>query len=212
MADLDARIEQFQNMASADPNNDMAHFSLGNALMQAGRHLEAAASLRQATAINPELSKAYQLAGECLIAAGDEPQAISVLMTGYEMAARRGDMLPKNAMEEILRRLGQEPPELSEDAQQEAEEAEIEGGFVCSRTGRKGTKLEEPPMRGPLGEWIVEHISSETWTAWIHQGTKVINELRLDFSRERDQQTYEEHMCDYLGIEPELYKELTGGA
>jgi Fe-S cluster biosynthesis and repair protein YggX len=56
-------------------------------------------------------------------------------------------------------------------------------------------------MRGPVGEWIHANISAETWREWIGQGTKVINEMRLDFSREKDQEVYEQHMFEYLGID-----------
>ena len=69
-----------------------------------------------------------------------------------------------------------------------AERLRASGTFVCLRTGRPGTKLDKPPFRGRLGQWIFENISAETWKDWIGQGTKVINELRLDFSRERDQE------------------------
>ncbi|MCA9296482.1 MAG: Fe(2+)-trafficking protein, partial [Phycisphaerales bacterium] len=68
------------------------------------------------------------------------------------------------------------------------------------------------PMRGPVGQWILDNISVETWSDWIGQGTKVINELRLDFSRDEDQVTYERHMCEYLGIDAALYEQLTGHA
>ena len=60
------------------------------------------------------------------------------------------------------------------------------------------------PFRGPVGAWILENISAETWKAWIGQGTKVINELRLDFSRDRDQDVYEQHMHEYLGLDADL--------
>ena len=63
-------------------------------------------------------------------------------------------------------------------------------------------------MRGALGQWIYENISVETWREWIGQGTKVINELRLDFSREEDQRVFDQHMCEFLGIDESLYKEL----
>ena len=45
--------------------------------------------------------------------------------------------------------------------------------------------------------------SQETWTEWIGQGTKVINELRLDLSREEDQEAYDQHMHEFLGVDPE---------
>ena len=41
------RIAQFENMTAADPENEMAHFSLGNAYRQAGRAAEAAASFQR---------------------------------------------------------------------------------------------------------------------------------------------------------------------
>ena len=63
-------------------------------------------------------------------------------------------------------------------------------------------------MRGPIGSGSTSNISAETWREWIGQGTKVINELRLDFSREEDQQVFEQHMCEYLGIEDDVYRAL----
>ena len=44
MNDLTDRIARFENMATADPTNDMAHFSLGSAYFDAGRYEEAANS------------------------------------------------------------------------------------------------------------------------------------------------------------------------
>jgi len=69
--DLSQRIAQFENMVQADPDNDMAHFSLGGAYLQAGRHRDAAEAFKRSIAINPGMSKAYQMAGQALAAAGD---------------------------------------------------------------------------------------------------------------------------------------------
>jgi Fe-S cluster biosynthesis and repair protein YggX len=84
------------------------------------------------------------------------------------------------------------------------------GTFLCTRTGKPGHKLVRPPFKGPIGQWIFDNISKETFDEWIRQGTKVINELRLDLSREQDSQTYDKHMRDYLGIDDELVEKLTG--
>ena len=43
-------------------------------------------------------------------------------------------------------------------------------------------------------------MDADTWNAWIGQGTKVINELRLDFSNKEDQQSFEGYMVEFLGI------------
>ena len=67
-----------------------------------------------------------------------------------------------------------------------------------------------PPFRGPVGQWIFEHISAETFREWIGQGTKVINELRLDLSRDQDAETYDRYMREYLGIDDELLAQLRG--
>jgi Fe-S cluster biosynthesis and repair protein YggX len=71
--------------------------------------------------------------------------------------------------------------------------------------------LVRPPFRGPIGAWIFENISAQTWEEWIRQGTKVINELRLDLSRDQDAATYDQHMREYLGIDDALVAELDKG-
>lgn len=196
--DIEQRIAQFEKMALEDPENDMAHFSLGGVYNQAGRFAEAAASYQRCIAINPSMSKAYQLAGAALMACGREDEAAEVLTRGYTAAAERGDLMPKKAIAELLQRLGRPIPEVRATA---SGAATASGSFVCRRTGRPGTRMNRPPFRGPLGEWIAANISRETWEAWIAQGTKVINELRLDLSRDEDAATYDQHMREFLGID-----------
>lgn len=205
--DTATRIAQFEKMAREDPENDMAHFSLGGAYAQAGRHADAAAAYLKCVEANPAMSKAWQLAGASLMASGDSKRAAATLTRGFVEAASRGDRMPQQAMAGMLKELGEPIPEIKGAA---AAAAGVTGDFVCKRTGKPGSQLEDPPMRGPLGRWIQENISAETWRAWIGQGTKVINELRLDFSRDQDQAVYEKHMCEYLGIDDDLYARLTG--
>ena len=150
--------------------------------------------------LQPDLSKAYQLAGENLIAAGEPDAARPVLLTGYEAAAKNGDLMPKNAIAELLEKLGEPIPEVDG-----AKEPEIpEGAFVCAKTGRPGSQMPRPPFKGPIGEWIHANISKETFDEWIGQGTKVINELRLDLSRDEDAETYDRYMHEYLEVPSEL--------
>lgn len=204
--DIAQRIAQFENMANADPSNEMAHFSLGRAYIEAGRFAEGAASYLRCTEIVPDMSKAFQMAGEALIKAGQKERAGEVLMKGYEVAAKKGDRMPRDAMGELLKSIGQSPPRVA-GAPSDAEIA-ASGSFICSKTGRAGRQLAAPPFKGPVGKWIFEHISSETWNAWIGQGTKVINELRLDLSRDQDSETYDKYMREYLGIDDALLAEL----
>lgn len=210
-ARLEQRIAQFENMTAADPENEMAHFSLGNAYLQAGRAAEAAKSFSRVTELNPDMSKAYQLAGEAMIEAGLEDASVAMLEAGWKIAATRGDLLVRDGIAERLVSIGREAPTLSEAESAEADEIAASGSFICRRTGRAGTQLESQPFKGPVGAWIQENISAETWRDWIGQGTKVINELRLDFSRDEDQETYDRHMREFLGIDDDLLAELRRG-
>jgi Fe-S cluster biosynthesis and repair protein YggX len=209
--DLDKRIAQFETMVApgADPDNDMAWFSLGGAYAQAGRHADAANAYLRCTQINPTMSKAYQLAGAALFAAGDKGRAGQVLSQGFTIATERGDRMPAKAMADLLEQLGLPVPEV-EGKQAPARPAGFaQGTFIDRKTGRPGTQMPRPPFKGPVGAWIHQHISAETFDAWIRQGTKVINEMRLDLSREDHAETYDQHMREYLGIDEDLYKELT---
>ena len=204
--DIKQRIAQFENMVQADPDNDMAHFSLGGAYNQAGRIDDAAESFMRCIALNKDMSKAYQLAGAAYMAVDKADQAAEILTRGYTVAAARGDLMPGNAMRDLLEQLGKPVPEV----ETKAPAAVPAGSFVCKSSGQPGTKMSRPPFRGPIGEWIAENISKETFEVWIGQGTKVINELRLDLSRDEDSATYDEHMREFLGIDEELYAKLQG--
>jgi Fe-S cluster biosynthesis and repair protein YggX len=205
---LEQRIAQFENMTAADPDNDMAHFSLGNAYLQAGRAAEAATGFERVISLNPDMSKAYQLAGEAMIAAGWEDKAVDVLERGWTVAATRGDLMVRDGIAALLESIGRGVPTLSSEAEAEAQRLADSGTFICRRTGRPGNPLESAPFRGPVGLWIAENISLETGNDWIGQGTKVINELRLDFSRDEDQETYDRHMREFLGIDDDLLAHL----
>lgn len=202
---LEDRIAQFEKMCREDPENDMAHFSLAGAYNQAGRFADAAQSYTRCFELNPGFSKAYQLAGAALMATQETERAKRVLLDGYHVAAAKGDLMPKRAIAELLEQLGEPVPELDS-----AEPEPPAGSFVCQVTGKPGTQMARAPFRGPVGQWVRENVSNETFQAWIRQGTKVINELRLDLSRDEDAETYDRHMREYLGIDDALYEKLTG--
>ena len=77
------RIAQFEKMAAADPSNEMAHFSLGNAYLQAGRFAEAAQSLERCLELAREMSKAWQLCGQAQVGAGWTDKAVETLLNGW---------------------------------------------------------------------------------------------------------------------------------
>lgn len=204
--DPDTRIAQFRKLIEEDPTSDMAHFSLGQALSQAGRFDEAAAAFTRCVELNPAMTKGFQLAGAAFMAAGRDEQAKEVLTRGYEEAATRGDLMPKKAIGELLTQLGATVPEVSGDAA-----APPTGDFRCTKTGRMGTRLPRPPFRTGVGGWIQANIARETFDEWIRLGTKVINELRLDLSRDEHDAAYDYAMRRFLGIDDSLYATLMDG-
>lgn len=193
---LNVRIEQWEKMTREAPD-DMSWFSLGNAYKDAERLKDAERAYGEAIKLNPGMSRAYQLRGQILIQLEKNAEAGELLTTGYKMAAERGDTMPQRAIGSLLQKLNLPLP-----AAKTAEKQEVApgGDMVDRKTGNHGTKMPDAPMRGPLGKFILDHYTQQTWRDWIKQGTKVINELRLDFSNDAHQRTYEDQMIEWLGF------------
>lgn len=210
--DANQRIEQFRQLCEQDPANDMAHFSLGGALAQAARHAEAADAYLRCIELTPTFSKAYQLAGAALIEAGKSDRAGEILTRGYTVAEAQGDLMPKKGITELLNKLGLPLPQSTAPTTASGSDPAAPGGFVCRRTNRPGTRMPRPPFRGGLGAWIQDNISKETFDEWIALGTKIINELRLDLSRDNDDAVYDYGMRRFIALTDEKYEQLTGRA
>lgn len=199
--DIEQRIANFKKMTEADPENELGHFSLGRAYLDAGRHEQACASFRRVIELQPGLSKAYQHLGESLQRMGDQEKAVSALVEGYRVAAERGDVMPRDAMASLLRELGHEPPEVRAKAAPAAAPATQGGDVVdCCRCGESAPRLAERPFKGALGEKVLAHVCQGCWREWVAMGTKVINELRLDFSNPMADEMYESHMKEFLQL------------
>lgn len=204
---LNQRIAQWEKMTQDDPDNAMGWFSLGSAYREAGKEQEAARALRKAIELDENLSRAYQLLAQVLISVGAEEPAAEVLAKGYPVAAKRGDTMPMRAMESLLKKLNKPIPEIEGAAKPQV--AVGEGMVLDRRTGQPGPRLPDVPFKGPVGRFIYDHYSAPTWQQWIGQGTKVINELRLDFSNLEHQNVYDQQMMEWLGFtqqEAEAYK------
>jgi len=199
MSASDERIAQWERMSQESPD-DMAFFSLGNAYKDAERFEEAEASYGKAIEQNPQMSRAIQLRGQMLIKLEREDEAVELLTEGYVIAANGRDVMPQKAMGALLEKLGQPVPEIKKDDEPSIEGLDAESLVMDRRAGHAQPKLDGPPMKGKLGAFIAAHFGQITWNQWIGQGTKVINELRLDFSREDHQDTYEQQMLEWLQI------------
>jgi Fe-S cluster biosynthesis and repair protein YggX len=200
VSDTGSRIEQFKKMAEADPDNELGHFSLGRAYLDAGQYPQAAASLQRALALNANLSKAYQLLADAQLKAGQRDAAIATLTKGAQVANARGDLMPKNAMLDMLRDLGAPLPEVA--TKKEPAPHVGAGQVQCSRCGRVMPKMAEPPFRNAQGKLIQDRVCGECWREWIGMGTKVINELRLPLSDPQAQKVFDQHMYEFLNLKP----------
>ena len=198
MAVTNDRIEQFRKMAEADPENELGHFSLGRAYLDAAMYAEATESFRRVVQLNANLSKAYHLMAQALLAAGQRQEAIDQLTLGVKIADARGDMMPRNEMLKMLRELGAAVPESkSADA---AAQPLGEDQVQCSRCGHAGKRQSRQPFRTPQGKMIYDNVCGECWREWIKMGTKVINELRLPLADPRAQAEYDKHMLEFLNL------------
>jgi Fe-S cluster biosynthesis and repair protein YggX len=197
MADSASRIEQFKKMANDDPNNELGHFSLGRAYLDAGNFTESATSLQRCLAINPKLSKAYQLLAAAMLKLGQRDQAIAQLAAGVKIAHERGDVMPKNDMLRELKELGAPVPELKST---EPEKPVGQGEVHCQRCGKVAPKMPSAPFSNAQGQEIFAKICATCWREWIGMGTKVINELRLPLNDPKAQKIFEQHMMEFLNL------------
>lgn len=199
MSTLDDRIAQWEQMCREAPD-DMAYFSLGNSYKEAERWADAEDAYAKAIGYNETMSRAFHMRGQALMKLDRNDEAGEVLTQGYTVAADRGDVMPQKSIAALLGKLDLPIPE-TEDFAAKKQAVEASGDTVLDkRTGQPQAKLPDPPMRGPIGAYIYANFGQDTWREWIGMGTKVINELRLDFSNPAHQETYEQHMLDWLGV------------
>jgi Fe-S cluster biosynthesis and repair protein YggX len=201
MSEINERIERFTKMATADPTTELGHFSLGRALMDAGRYADAVESLRRVIAIDATRSKAYQMLGESLMKLDRKGEAVATLTDGATIADNRGEMLPRNEMAEMLKSLGAAVPAFKAAAAAPAAPIQAgEGEVMCKRCGKLGPRMRRQPFRNDFGKLIYENTCEPCWQEAIRMGTKVINELRLDLSDPRAQQAWDTNIREFLNL------------
>jgi Fe-S cluster biosynthesis and repair protein YggX len=201
MSQLEERIAQFRKMSTDDPDNDLAHYRLGQLLMENNDFGSAVKSLDRTLEISPQFSKVFELLGTCYTKLNDTPKAIEILTKGYIVADERGDKMPRDAMGSQLKALGAPIPQT-----QAVEDDGPETGFKCNRPvcsmGKRAKPMTTQPMPDAVGKRIFETVCQDCWTAWLKdQSIKVVNELRLDLSSEFGQSEYDKYMREFFGFE-----------
>lgn len=204
MNNLADQIARFRNMAQEDPENDLAHYRLGQFLLEDGQFDEAAKCFRRTLEITPEFSTAFKFLGESLLKLDKKDEAVEVFTKGWTIADERGDRVPRDAMAKHLEQLGAPIPKKA------AAVAEDDGapgtGFRCERPGcmegKRARQLDKPPVPDAIGLRIHQEICSACWTLWLKDlSVKVVNELRLDLSSEGGQHEYDKNMREFMGFE-----------
>ncbi len=202
MSQIQERIAQFRKMAGDDPDNELGHFRLGQLYAEAGQLEDAVASFRRTLELSPQFAKVFQLLGDTLIKLGRREEAVTVLKEGFVVADEHGHNMPRDEMAKMLTTLGEGVPAVTKAA------APIgpSSGFRCQRPGCVGGAqahaLPRPPMNDELGQRVFASICADCWNDWLRNySVKVINELRLDLSREDHQTQYDEYMRGFFGFE-----------
>ena len=76
------QIARYRNMVEGDADDDLAHFRLGQALMDDGQYAEAIKSFERTLELSPGFSRVFQFLAECLIKEGQKQKAVAVLTKG----------------------------------------------------------------------------------------------------------------------------------
>jgi Fe-S cluster biosynthesis and repair protein YggX len=199
---IQEQIAQFRKMATDDPENELAHFRLGQLLLNEGQFADAAASFQRTLLLSPQFSRAFQLLGTCLVKLNRRDEAVRVLKEGHAVADQRGDNIPREEMAKMLTELGEQPPAPARPAPRAAGGGT---GFRCSSprcfAGGAARQLAKPPMNDALGREIYEHVCADCWEQWLRRDSiKVINEGHLDLSTEQGQFYYDSFMRETLGL------------
>jgi Fe-S cluster biosynthesis and repair protein YggX len=158
---------------------------------------EAIASFNKVIELNPNIAKVYQLLATALLKENKKTEAIEKLTKGVEIAAARGDMMPRNEMIKMLQEQGAPVPEAAAAVVQQPVGT---GQVLCNRCGKVNRKLPDPPFSNAQGKQIFEKICADCWREWIGMGTKVINELRLPLADPQAQIIFDKHMREFLNL------------
>lgn len=193
-----ARIDRFKSITDADPQNELGFLSLGRAYVEGGMYKDAIPALMRALQLKPDFSQAYVSLAEAQRGVGDPEGAINTLSRGYKIAHDNGDLMPRNQMADMLKELGAPVPESKQ--VELTPELTSAGNIQCRRCGRIGPKMKERPFSGALGEQIHATICGPCFQLWIREGTKVINELRLNLTDAAAQDIYDQHMKTFLSL------------
>ena len=103
---LAKRIGQFEKLVEHNKTDVLSRFTLGRAYLEAKRSDDSIRILEELLQIKPDYTAAYVLLGEAYEAAGKLARAIKTYTKGIELAQKKGDLHPRNQMQERMKALG----------------------------------------------------------------------------------------------------------
>lgn len=102
---MNERIARFEKLLEQFPDNEMARFSLGKALFDAGEFPRAKEHLAIALAKNPDWMVVQILIGKCDLSLGDPVAAKKAFQRALQLAIDQHHEGPQAEMEQMLREL-----------------------------------------------------------------------------------------------------------
>jgi folate-binding protein YgfZ len=101
--DREKRFSMFQQVLEIDPDDTLANFGLGSFYFEEQKLDLAQNHLEKVLSFDSKYSNAYLFLGKTLMALNEKNKAKEILETGVKVAAARGDLMPANEMNQILR-------------------------------------------------------------------------------------------------------------
>ncbi len=108
IADQERRLDIFKQVLEMDAEDEVANFGLGQLYLETGKYEDSIQALKMVINNNEQYSAAYALLGSALKKNNHSDEAMAILKKGISIAGAKGDLMPKNSMEEELKELRRE--------------------------------------------------------------------------------------------------------
>jgi len=107
---LAKRIAQFEKLVAHNEQDVLSRFTLGRAYLEAGRPADAVLMLERVLEQKPDYTAVFVLLGLAYEKSGKLARALKTYTRGIELAQQKGDLHPRNEMQERLVLLTKAPP------------------------------------------------------------------------------------------------------
>lgn len=99
------KINMFNKVIEIDETDTMANLGLGQIYFEQEKFELAKLHLEKVLKIDPQYSQAYLYLGKTLLSLNNEGEAKKILITGIPVATKKGELMPANEMEILLKNL-----------------------------------------------------------------------------------------------------------